>query len=52
VKENPSTARHRSGSKISETMAPIVADGWGPLPYRPGHGNERGGFLAVPTCAT
>jgi hypothetical protein len=30
VKENPSTARQRSGSKISETMATIVAD-----PVRP-----------------
>ena len=26
VKENPSTTRHRAGSKISETMATIVAD--------------------------
>ena len=26
VNENPATGRHRSGSKISETMAPIVAD--------------------------
>jgi hypothetical protein len=26
VNENPSTARHRSGSKISEIMAPIVTE--------------------------